>query len=620
MICDILKTPMKLSWKLFWSGLVALTVFLQVRSYSARLAHSIGDDHPAIWAQFFERSQFDSKNPEEIFAQTIIYSSLPNLLAAFSTRIHEGLPDLLSLLFIALQTAGLIFSLYRFCRLFCVADTSAILTAVLTFWMQPWIKNLAYYPNFSFTPYPGQLVLPFLLGGITCALRSRLWMSTLLLSLGGLIHPSLTIQSLVILAFFRIQQESIGSFLKTSLVFILPFFAAIVLPLGLVPKSVNPLTSSELLPSALSNPHLVPWNNAIFWSWELPSLLAVFVLSGVAIYFFRKPQANFERRFFRAHFLAFLFLSGFHLISVKLHFLEGILLCPLRVTALNALMLLPLGVDYLIRKMDEKSLAMQSLALTCLSLFIFSPIGLPWFQILGLLVLEKFRSPRAQKLVGIASILWWGLFLFSLRPMRSLGWIEAAAQLRGVLAPGLALSTTAYLTCLFLLFILAISRKAPAGMRSFAWTIPLIFAGIWVSYQIGASTQTEASQALVAVQQWAHQNTSPQSIFITSTWSWKGLSHRKNIYLDEAPKGQVLPYFRNRALLEWQRPVQTIFSDFHAKNLGELSETGMLRLGEQLQADFLVLEKTKGAFSLPKCFENSHYQIFSLTPSGCPQI
>lgn len=620
LICAILKFLVKSAWKIFWVLLSFLTAFLQVRSYDTRLAHSIADDHPAIWAQFFKNNSLNPNHPEDIFAQTIIFSSLPNLIAAFSTHIHDGLPHLLSLFFIAIQIVGLVFALYQFCILFCSSKTSAILTSVLTFWMQPWTKNLAYYPNFSFTPYPGQLVLPFLMGGITCALRSRLWMSALLLSIGGLIHPSLTLQSLVILAFFRIQQESIGSFLKTSFVFILPFFAALILPLGVVPKSVNPLTSSELLPSALSNPHLVPWNNAIFWSWEIPSLLAVFILSGVAIYYFRTPQANFERRFFRAHLVAFLFLGGLHLLSVKFHFLEGILLCPLRVTSLNALMLLPFGVDYLIRKMEDKSFAMQSLALTCLSFFIFSPIGLPWFQILGLFVLEKFRSARTQKLVGIASILWWGLFLFSLRPMRWLGWEEAASQLRGLLAPALSLSTSHYLMCLFLLVLLAFAQKASGRRRNLAWMISVIITGIWTSYQMGANTQTEASQALVAVQQWAHKNTSPQSIFITSTWSWKGLSHRKNIYLDEAPKGQVLPYFRNRTLLEWQRPVQTLFSDFHAKDLGELSETGVLRLGQQLQADFLVLEKSKGAFSLPKCFENSHYQVFSLTPTGCPQI
>lgn len=603
-----------------WALLIFLTAFLQVRSYDTRLAHSVGDDHPAIWAQFFKNAPLNPNHPEAIFAQTIIFSSLPNLIAAFSTYLHDELPNVLSFVFIAIQTAGLIWVLYQFCTLFCASKTSAMLTGMLTFWMQPWIKNLAYYPNFSFTPYPGQLVLPFLLGGITCALRSRFWMSTLLLSLGGLIHPSLTLQALVILAFFRIQEESIGSFLKKSFVFIFPFSSALVLPLGLVPKSGNPLTSSELLPSALSNPHLVPWNNAIFWSWELPSLLAVFLLSGIAICFFRTPQASFERRFFRAHFIAFVFLGSFHFISVKYHFLEGILLCPLRVTTLNALMLLPFGVDYLIRKIEEKSFAARSLALTCLSLFIFSPIGLPWFQILGLFVLEKYRSPRTQKLMGIASILWWLLFVFSLRPMRMLGWLEAAGHLRSFLAPALSLSTSSYLICLSLLVLLAFTQKASARLRSLAWIIPILFAGIWVSFQMGASTQTEASQALVAVQRWAHHNTSPQSMFITSTWSWKGLSHRKNIYLDEAPKGQVLPYFRNRALLEWQKPVQTIFSEFNAKNLGELGEAGVLRLGQHLQADFLVLEKSKGSFSLPKCFENSHYRIFSLTPAGCPQI
>lgn len=608
-------------WGLFLLFVLVAASFFEVGSYDSHLANAIADDHPAVWARAFAAPDFNPQDAKSQIAAGFIYSSLLHLSAAYSTRISLQWIDWICYFFLAIQTLGLALSLFVFCKVFIKDNVKALFVASLTYFIHPWVFNLAYYPNLIFTPYAGQLVLPFIVMGAASLLKkegnSQVFKCCLWLSLAGMIHPSLSLQFLVIVFFYLLLTKPLQENLKYWPLLAIPTFFSLLLPLGVMPKPAVPLSKEEILPSLLSHTHAFPWKSPIFWPWEVPSFLAVLIVSGIALKFRHRERES--QNFFKAHIGGFLLLAIFHVLSAHFLFVEGTVFSGLRVTTVCALLLLPLGVSYLLDLLLGGEPHQKTWAFFTLGFFIVSQRGLPWVGLLALFFLSQEKS-FSKKISQLLFFAWWGIFLFSLKPLRALGFEDLGSQIRYVIAPAFSFNTLSYLALLFgsgALFFFSKKHRALVTPLSLVLLLGLGMAG---SIQTGNQSREPKKIALLEVQNWARKNTPQETAFITTQWSWLGRSERPGGMIYKPPFGGRNPYFRfgvkNRSHLD---RLEDLFAREKAETIGDLKDEALQELSQMTRSRFLVMDKDKEhrAIGLPVCFENSHFRVYELTESQC---
>ncbi|NBX92734.1 MAG: hypothetical protein EBQ85_05825 [Proteobacteria bacterium] len=603
----------KLAPWIFLSIVLTLSFFLTVGSYESRLANSISDDHPAIWARYFLNPDFRKALEGSNLARGFIFSSLPNLVIATSILISEKLPDLLSQILIGIQIIGLGFALFCYVTSWEKEKYRALFIALGSFLLNPWDRNLSYYQNLIFTPYPGQLVLPFIVGAAVGLLKNKNRIFVVCLSLAGLIHPSLTLQFLTIAFFYLLQRLSLIRDYKKFHILIPPFIASLFLPLTVNRFTQDPLSPQELLPSALSNVHLVPWNNISFWTWQIPSLIGLLLLVGIALK--KDPTVtSTQKSFIRANVMAFILLGCAHWLGVHFKILPLILLCPFRVTVLTSLLLTPIAFSFLVKSLSSEDRAVRIFSTCLLFLYCFSQRGLFWLQLLGLAHSKrKYSGSFFQRFLILCMFAWWAFFILAGAPFRHWGLDSWGSEIRYWLAPGINLTTTTYLICLFLIGIAFNRRKnEPLFLSVF------IIVGLWGNWKTGQESFYGKNWAVWEVQKWARRQTPEDSQFIITQGSWEGISRRKGILINKRPTGTVLPYFKFRDLVEEQKPLMKFFDDHQVSEIKFLDQNALKELGRLVKADFLVFEKTTTDLPLNLCYENSVFQVYSLGARSCP--
>lgn len=614
-------------WLFLLLSVVALGSFLEVGSYESHLANAIGDDHPAIWSKIYSKPDFNKKSISYQGAAGFIYSSLPNLLTALAGRVHSQASHWLCYFFLTIQTLGLAFSLFYFCRVFVPDDTRALLTATVTYLIHPWTFNLGYYPNLIFTPYPGQLVLPFLVLSFAFALKENWKFWIISLSIAGLIHPTLTLQATTVCALFFLLTKIKLKNGYSILGFFIPILFSVILPLFFVPQPINLASREEILQSIFTNPHLNPVKNQILWPWAVPSVLGIFLLSYLPVHF-RTPST--DKKVKALWLSCFISLSGFiifHLLSLKLEFIRGILLSGFRSSSLTSLILLPFGVYFLLNTIEnrQKSQSPEWLwSYWILGFLIISQRGLPWPGIIALFVLLRFpQSKRAVRFTQILFGFWWLFFFMSLRPLRNWGLGDLASDLQYLIAPAFSFQRAEYLIWFFsfvLLFL--VPRRVHRHSIGLA-SIFLLILGLWNCFETGAISKDEYRSALVQAQKWAYKTTLPQSRFLTTLWSWRGISDRDaTMVLGKPSGGSGNPYFRfspDRAL---RSKLQKVFEEAQAKNIGELNEQEIRNISSLTNTDYFVVDKSKvdSSWEFSICFENSHFKIYDLKNDSCLSI
>lgn len=593
--------------------LIVASVF-EVGSYNSHLANAIADDHPAVWAQIFSSPDFNRNDPNFQVAAGFIFSSLPNLITAYSGRVSNQLPDWICYLFLVIQTVGLGLALFVFCKGFIKDDFSALLTAVVTFFIHPWVFNLAYYPNLIFTPYAGQLVLPFIVLAASALLKNQIIRACVWLSISGLIHPALTLQFLVISFFYLLFTGSLREQFKNLSLLGIPALFSLLLPLWVTPKPAEPLSKAEILPSLLNHPHAFPWSTPVFWPWAVPSFLGILFLTGLS-------QRKKASPFFKASLLAVALLGSFHLASGALLFVEGSVFSGFRVTSLCSLLLLPYGVHYLLNLLSAESIAKKVWAFFVLSFFIMSQRGLPWVGLLALLILDNLpKSEQAEKRAKTFFFAWWIVFVFTLRPMRDLGFEDLGAIIRYVLAPAFSFTAPKYVLILMGALVLLVRKDKYKAVAVKASVAILLVLGLWGSFDTGASSRDPKKMAFVEVQNWAREKTPENTSFITTQWSWRGRSERPGGMVYKPPFKNQNPYFRfGQKKDRGENALEELFQKAGAETIGDLNETYLRELSKLMRTDFLVMEKDKEkrTISLPICFENAHYRVYDLSHSAC---
>ncbi|MBM4304738.1 MAG: hypothetical protein FJ116_06810 [Deltaproteobacteria bacterium] len=590
----------------------AFTVLL-VGSFESRLANSNGDDHPVVWARFVKDVDFWKGDGNYEVGNAFSRASLPNLLASFGSSINEQIPVWLSWVYVFFQNIGIGIGLFIFCRFFVKDSKISLLVTVLCFILEPWGLNLAYYPSMMHSPYPGHLVMPLLVSAASMVLANKLGNASLLLTLAALVHPSQTLHFIALAGFYLLLSD-IKKVLKKVLFFIPPVLSCLVIPYFLIPRPKNPLSDLELIPSALLNPHLVPWKTNIFWPWGVPTLIAIFSLSYLATQMKSENQKTIKNLWW-ANFLSFLCMGLLHGVGVRYKILPIILLCPLRITVINSVLLSPLIFIYLINEIRTKHFSSVFTAATLLTLLIFSKRGLFWGPVMILAVLQWANPKRSlARNTGICIFLWWILFLGVGRPVREIWGEEVSGFLRNFLAPGFTLTTIKITVCLILSGLLVLLRSFEKKWREYPIVLALILViggGMTHSYLIGKSASEGELQAMLDLQKWANKKTPRESVFLIEGSSWRGVSERR-VQVVGPRKDRVLPYLRLRSPLLFERRLNQTYERLGVTQYKDLTSENIVEMVREFKGDFFVDSAANPQKSLPLKYQNEYWRVYQV--------
>lgn len=592
----------------------SIMAYLSVGSYDSRLANSIGDDHPVVWARFVANSNFWKSDGGYALGRAFAIASLPNLLASFSAKFHEQFPIWLSWIYILIQNVGLAIALFVYCRCFLKDDKQSFLVTVLCFLIAPWGLNLAYYPSMMYTPYPGHLVMPFLVFAAVFLIQNKNWLASLILIPAALIHPSQTLHFVCLATFYSFIASRKDSF-KSLWPMIFPILSCFIIPLVLKSGLENPLTDSELISSAINNPHLVPWHTSIFWPWSIPTMIMIFGLSFVLM----RTQTNKERffqPFWWANFLSCIFMAALHVVGVKLKILPIILLCPLRITVINSVLLLPLIIFSLLDLIWNNKRAVAVTSLTLLMLILFSKRGLFWGPLLILAFSKSDESKRPRILsTGVLITVWWTVFLLAGRPARMLFGEDMSALIRNILAPGISVTFSQILIAISLGSLLLLFLQL--GSWSVKKLVPLLLVlvtaiGIIQAKNQGAETLKGPLKSMLELQRWANTETPKESIFlIEGSLSWRGISERR-AFPASAKSNGLLPYMRNREPVDLSKRVNEVYSYLGKSRFEELDADDIKVLARELRSEYLVERSSQKSKQLPVVFENDLWRVYKV--------
>ncbi len=592
----------------------AVLTILLVGSFESRLANSNGDDHPVVWARYFSNPDFWRGDSNFIMAKSFAKATLPNLLAMVSVRWNQNFPILLSWIYVFIQNLGLGLAFYFFSRLWTQEKWIATAVALLSFAMTPWQLNLAYYPSMIHSPYPGHLVMPFLVIAVYFLVLERRGAMTLSLAIAGLIHPSQTLQFLFLLGLFllALKKEKFQPLQYIS--FVPAVVTSLLVPFFFIPKFENPLINSELLPSALLNPHLVPWESTTFWPWGFPSIVAALLLSFLAC----RPWSNDTpklKAFWWANIMALVVMGAIHFIGVKFKILSIILLCPFRVSVINSVLLAPIGFIYLLKKLQSCRWSVSWAAGSLVFFLLFSEAGLFWGPLLALAVNEfkKEQKSSGKIVVGIIMV-WWMLFLLMGRPLREFMGPDVSGFFRHLMAPGANLTVAkiglTFVFSLLLSFWVLWKVKSKKEIGVGLVLIASVFA-LFKSFQVGRESTVGEAKARWELQKWAKEFSPTDSVFLMETGSWRGVAQRKAQVVGYR-KNQILPYFRNRESLEAELKLHKFYESYHTTNYNKLPDAGVVALANEFQGTHFIekVEQAKRGFLIS--FENSNWRVYDL--------
>lgn len=595
-------------------SILVMATFLLIGSSESRLANSNGDDHPVVWARYFTQPENWINDGNFFAAKAFGRASLPNLLAILGAKVHESVPYLLTWIYVLVQNVGIGLAFYLLATCFTRNKWDAVIIALLSFSMNPWQLNLAYYPNMMHSPYPGHLVMPFIVLGAYFIFRNQVAKSAAVLSIAGLIHPSQTIQFTFLVTIFLFLSCSEKKTLKKVLLFALPVISSLAVPLLLVPHFENPLTDSELLPSALLNPHLVPWNSTTFWPWGVPSIIAAFVLSSLECLPFSKKLTKLGA-FWWANFVALFVFGSLHVIGAKLRILPIIAFCPFRISVINSVLLAPVGFSYLLKKIKQGTIGSVWTASSLIMFLLISKGGFFWGLLLILFVGENLVNKAAfKKVSALLVLLWWILYLGAGRPLRNLLGPDLSSFLRLILSPGYSLTISKIITILILgLFLAGVCRVFNTS-RKWATSIIFLFATVFTliqSYQLGQESLKGQLKSIWEMQKWANQITPRDSVFLMEAGSWRGVSDRQ-VQVVGYRKNQILAYFRYREAKGAEEKLQRLYDQFGTKNYNELSDSAFLTFAKEFKGSHLIENSHLPRRSFKMAYQNSDWRIYEL--------
>jgi hypothetical protein len=507
--------------------------------------------------------------------------------------------------------------------------------------------NLANYGPHEMV-YAASVALPILCFGLYLISLKNGW-GFAALSLGGLIHPSLALYSILI-AFISFLLDSPLARKRDFLFLAIPFLCTVIPPLALLSTEMPHVSKSVLMRALELNSHLTPWSDE-GWAFSFPVVVNFTFLAALSLPFWKQLDRPYYKLLL-ASFIAVLILCGSQLVGHLFAVPKLIQVIGLRSPSMFAALLIPILFLFLNERAAHTKFGIRFLAaFALLHIAAAQPYGLDKMPIifLGLYLLLEWRAFKLAHKETLALFLsviffaWCFAWLFYTPPEPkpySREFFTALAKEWSFFdyikmnylvdqAPRIGL-----IKKLFVLlgsFIVAFAPKfAGPGKNEktdlFSKVFLAAFLTVCVCWTAFSNQQDLGSQArkdLHAAQLWAKENTAPGTLFISTETSWRTFSERPLFHPvpalyyvysgDKRIKDQDDLLIR---LLGLQNTYETQTGKMWntmkvIAYVNKMKHSGNIRrLGKQVGAKFLV---EKLPYDLPVLYSNDTYRIYDLS-------
>lgn len=594
---------------LFIAFFCIVTVLL-VGNFSVRIANGNSDNVPVIYVNYMKNPLKYKGDVIETFADQMTLASTLNSVTVYANK-YLGIPsEIPSGLFVFLQNVllGFAFLVYMTKLLPKKTHPALWIVPIAIFLAAPWVWNISWYPDMTYIPYAGHLAAPFLVLAGAFVLGNQLSWAFVFLAIGALVHPSQTLHLSAILFFYWVLQlrdvrklaRPIGGLVAIGILCVVP-------ALILAGPGFNPVSNAEIMPTILSNKHFVPWQNSVFWGWELPSTIGIALMAlwvGHHLTFLKEKH----RHFIYSNVAAAVLLSLAHIAAVHFQIVQVIQLCPLRVTVLTALFLAPIVFTYYVEKFLSKSAGVRMVGAGNLLFHSIFSFGFFWGPFLSLMLTDKKKTARR----GVTFyVVWCALFLAAARAFVSTPFAEMAGNVRYILGPGIMTQFTP-IRFIFLCILSGLLAIVSGKNQKWGNGLLLLFVSgclIFKSYQSGAQTEEGFLKANYLAQVWASKNTLDSAIFLVDKDNpWRPLSERRVVNV--RCEGMHM-YTRNRQSKEFCDAVARFYKSENLTLDAPLGDSQILRFAALFGGDFAV-RRASEPLALPEAYRNDGMIIYKL--------
>jgi len=543
---------------------------------------------------------------------------------------------------------------------------TAALAAVFAYAASPWHWNLANYgngPDWAFVPYPGNLVLPFIMLSFACLIRGHTLTTLLLLAISGLIHPTMGSYACVVAGIYWLW-EGLRSHNRDVMRYLagLALVGVITVLPGLFAQAMvpgDPLPHAEIIAGLSQNGHIVPWSGvSARWEYSWSTILKWLVLATLS-WRWRVKFPGTVQRLWLAALMGASLLTLSHVVGVVWQVPMLMNLIGSRSFQLPTLISLPLVVYYWLTHVRSGDWLGGTLSILCLAVPLYATeYGLIWLLIVGLLLVDvsqghlvvwRFDPPkwgrRSLRAVALFVLtVWTAVFL----TMPS-GLVGVSSPLHQIIlkltwgvrgAPPGQVGRAVFILIVTLLGLATWIVKGPKKdftsvvtrhqFQSFIpWAVIILLGTsfLWTYWKNEAQQRSPNAVAWLEAQLWARENTPTSSLFVVPRDSWRTMSLRRKLtpftresyaYIAarqaKEHRERLLDFYgisaddaqrwRGKQLLEIERG---LFREFQ--------EDDFLRFASEFGATHLVLGKSRSRkLDLPVVYENEKYAIYSLEP------
>lgn len=476
--------------------------------------------------------------------------------------------------------------------------------------------------------YSGDLSVYFLLFAFVLLLQERRWGVIVVLLIGSLIHPAITLYVCAIIGLYwlweLVKAKDQKLLIWISLLVGVGIFA--VAPRFLLSgQAQGTIPQEALMDSIIRNMHFYPYERMAQGS----SRSSLFIY-WVALVLITKPHwKNFTpvvRRLLIATIMAATVLIASQFVGHVLNIIPLIQLVGGRASQFVVLLTVPVVLSYLLMLLrdDDWRVAVPSLVyllwFLTFSWFPLNPRLYAPFLIFSFILIELARILQPlqkqlrlkRNLKGVSLVLFTLGIIFALFDFYQIYWSGDWIQ-----------PITVGIVIFFALIIIRRLTQSTTSLNPFRQRTFLVIAFIFftaISYRniyIYAQTLADGfQQDLRAAQIWARDNTPEDAVFAGIIEHWRPVSERSYIHIH--PRPLFVYYLDERLYTAFQSTTEWLGSDSefnYKERFYNRTEAEYLDIRNIAPIDYLVFETHRADKDFEVVYQNLHYTIYKL-PEG----
>jgi hypothetical protein len=627
---------------------VFLLVFTTIRvgDFGVRVATTHIEDGPVMWSWLLADPSRFRGDIIETYGVAWALASIANWLPAFLLKFAGVPPELPSLLLVYIQNVGMALSVWWLARTVTSRVDVAVLSALFALAIEPWRLNAANINRVMTIPYPHELAVVALVVAFTFALKRRELAAGLLVALSVLIHPSVGVIALTMLAafwgseVFSTDRRTLG--VRAG---VLALGGAVVLVQAAVLLPGSDLTAADMYDILAYGAHTSPWRYFTAWYIRAFTLAGMATIGFLALRYRSRWQGPFVRLWLSC-FAVFIVFGALQVIGVVALIPRLGQLLGLRSLGLVVVLALPVLVLYLREAMASRRLIARWATATIMLGLGALGWGAYWPLLVVLVCTDLLDSrlgpwrvqlpPAATRLITIGS----GAALASFALL--LVFAQACSPTNGPLTSrpcawagllaGPLGESDRFLISLFALLVAGAvalaatirpSRRIAVTQGIAPLTAMLAVLLVAKGLEARAETTEPRAVALREAQTWTREHTAEDAVFLLHDLPWRAVSLRRVVdarigYLynysgTAATKRYDDEFMRFYGLDPAAHPPPEVVHPTAEARFRALDDDGVRRLAEQFGGDYVVREARDAKLGLPEVYRNGGFVIYRIT-------